>query len=132
MNDRPDLRELLEAVRMHLESALVPLTKATNARLYFQTLVAVNVLRIAEREVSLSDAHAREEWARLNALLGEDAPPPAGTPALLTALQARNSALCDAIRAGDYDDDTRLLEHLKATVTAQLTVANPKYLASLS
>ncbi len=130
MNDRPHLHELIEATRAHLEQVLVPLAKATHHKVYFQTLVAVNVLKIAERETRLGDAHARAEWSRLNMLLG-DAPMPDTPQSLLSAIEARNDTLCAMIREGRYDEHNALFSHLKSTTLEQLTIANPKYLANL-
>lgn len=131
MNDRPTLTELLDAVRQHLEREIVPMTKATNHRLYFQTLVAVNVLKIAERELAHSAQHQRQEWERLNHLLGETSPLPEATEAREIALSTRNHHLCEAIRRGEYDTSAELFAHLVQTTQEQLLIANPKYLASL-
>lgn len=132
MNDRPTISELLIAARQHFEAQVIPLTKQTNAKLYFQTLVAVNVLRIVERELALGAGHARAEWQRLNALLGEQ-PAPASDTALYQALAERNAALCADIRAGAHDDASpALFAHLKACASEQLAIANPKYLATLA
>lgn len=132
MYDRPSATELIDAVRSHLEQAVLPLAKATNHKLYFQTLVAVNVLKIVEREWQLADGHGRAEWARLNDLEGVATPPPVEPAALAAALAQRNAALCAAIRRGDYDADPRLLRHVMATATEALQVANPKFLAALA
>jgi hypothetical protein len=127
MYDRPTLTELITAVRQHLENEVIPATKALNHKLYFQTLVAVNVLRIAERELILAEPHLQAEWKRLNALLGEQ-PLPNEPTARRAALAERNRALCAAIRAGHYDSSQDLLRHLKACAAEQLEVANPKWL----
>lgn len=132
MNDRPNISELLIAARQHIESQLVPLTKQTNAKLYFQTLVAVNVLRIVERELTLGAGHAHAEWQRLNDIMGEQ-PLPESDSALYQALAERNAALCADIRAGKYDTaHPSLFAHLKACANEQLAIANPKYLATLA
>jgi hypothetical protein len=130
MYDRPSLSELLDAVRLHLEGAVIPAVRA-DRRLYFQTLVAVNVLKIAMRELGLAPAHAASEWAGLNALEGVETPAPAALTELNAAIAGRNRALCAAIRAGDYDDPDRravLFAHVMATTRAQLEVANPRLL----
>lgn len=130
MYDRPTAAELIEAARLHLEQQVIPAAKAVNHKLYFQTLVAANVLKIVERELSLDSTHLGAEWSRLNMLLGA-APIPASTDEMQTALAERNAALCAAIRAGNYDTDRALFEHLKATTIEQLEVANPRYLSVL-
>lgn len=130
MYDRPDIIELLTAAREHVEGQLVPLAKATNHKLYFQTLVAVNVLRIVERELLLRDDHLRAAWQGLDALQGAQ-PLPEDPRQLADALKTRTAALCEAIRSGAHDDDRALYAYLVQTTEAQLEVANPKYLATL-
>jgi hypothetical protein len=130
MYDRPTAAELIEAARQHIENAVIPVAKATNHKLYFQTLVAINVMRIVERELALRGGHLRAEWSRLNMLLG-GVPLPESSETLEAALSERNQQLCAAIRAGKYDADAALFEHLKATTLEQLEVANPKYFATL-
>lgn len=132
MYDRPTLAELIDAAREHVETQLIPLTRATDRKLYFQTLVAANVLKIAQREIDLSEAHAEAQWARLNALLGDDKPLPPTPSALRDAMTARNAQLTDAIESGSMDDSADLFDHLMQTTIEQLTVANPKYLATLA
>lgn len=130
MYDRPTAPELLQAVRQHLETNLIPLARQTHFKLYFQTLVANNVLKIVEREIRLGEGHLRAEWSRLNMLL-DSVPPPESVQALRAQLAERNAALCRAIRAGEWDDSDLLFEHLKSTARAQLEVANPRFLQML-
>jgi hypothetical protein len=135
MYDRPTLAELLDAVRLHLETAVIPAVRG-DRQLYFRTLVALNVLKIAGRELQMNAGHARNEWLRLNAVEGADQPMPNSEQALRDALMRRNASLCEDIRSGAYDahrDRNRfaLFEHLKATALDQLTVANPRFLAKL-
>jgi hypothetical protein len=132
MNDRPSAPELIDAVRQHLESQVLPLAKRESHKLYFQTLVAVNVLRIVAREWALGGSYLLAEWQRLEAILGQqDAP--ARDDALREALAARNAALCAAIRAGQHDEASPALwDHLKACASEQLSIANPKFLAALA
>jgi hypothetical protein len=49
-HDRPDARELVEAVREFVERELLP--TLDDHRLRFRTLVALNALGIAERELA--------------------------------------------------------------------------------
>jgi hypothetical protein len=130
MYDRPTAAELIEAARQHLEMNVIPAVKDINHKLYFQTLVAVNVLRIVEREMALSTSHERAEWARLDAFLSA-LPLPDSREGWEAGLAQRNAALCAEIRAGNYDTDQVLFEHLMATTQAQLEVANPKYLQAV-
>lgn len=132
MYDRPTAAELIEAARQHLESALVPVVRG-DPKLYFQTLVAVNVLRIVERELALAEPHLLAEWESLNALDGTDQPAPPRQSALMDALAERNRALCERIRQGAHDgDDGALFAHVVRVTQAQLTVANPRFLQTLA
>lgn len=131
MYDRPTLTELLTAARHHFENEIVPLTRQTNFKLYFQTLVAINVLKIAEREYTIRPFHLRAEWTRLNMVMGKDMPQIDSDDDLEVAIQQANTHLCERIRAGDFDEDAALFEHLKARSIEQLEVANPKFLQTI-
>jgi hypothetical protein len=98
MHDRPTALELIEAVTEFLSTEVLP--AATDHRLKFRTLVALNALGIAARELQAS-----------NNLLLE--------PAEVAELARR-------IRAGDVPDDALAL--LKAHVAEKLRVSNPGYL----
>lgn len=126
MLDRPTAEELLDAVRMHLESHIIPVIKS-DRKLYFQTLVAINILRIIEREMG-KPGYQKEEWVRLMSLLGDDAPVPED---LTGALMTQNSILADAIRAGDYDSSQTLFDHLMTNTITQLEIANPLFLMKI-
>jgi hypothetical protein len=131
MNDRPTAPELVAAVRQFLEAELLP--ALTDPRLRFQTLVAANVLGIAERELATEEDHLREEWRALPGLGGEAGPEPQGLAALRHAVRAGNEALVARIRAGDFDDPGRFREGCRAlrpVVVRKLQVANPRYLAA--
>ena len=97
MADRPDAGELLEAVLEFLATEVLP--DATDQRRKFRTLVAMNALGIARRELES----------------GEET---------LSADELRD--LAARIRAGDIPEDALLL--LKDHVAAKLRVANPDYL----
>ena len=96
--DRPTPAELLEAVREFLAEEILPILD--DHRLKFRTLVAMNGLAIAQRELEAS------EDAGLDA--------------------AELSELARRIRAGDVPDD--VLPRLRAHVEAKLRVSNPAYL----
>ncbi len=134
MYDRPTLAELIEAVRMHVETQIVPAVRR-DPKLYYHTLVAINLLRIAMREMDLSSSHFQAAWARLDALDGKSQPLPADPDERRAIYAQRSAALCAAIRSGAYDHPdarTRLFEHLKETAHAQLEVAAPGYLQTLA
>jgi hypothetical protein len=97
MPDRPNALELIEAVTEFLSTEVLP--AADDHRLKFRTLVALNALGIAYRELQATDlVHAPDELERL----------------------ARQ------IRAGEVDDGT--LPLLKEHVAAKLRISNPAYL----
>lgn len=98
MNDRPTAAELVEATREFLEREV--LAASGDARLRFRTLVAINALGIAQRELAG----------------GEEDP--------LTPEEA--AELARRIRAGDVPDGALAL--LKEHVAAKLRVSNPAYL----
>ena len=94
MPERPDALELIEAVTEFLAGEVLP--TLTDHRLKFRTLVALNALGIAYRELAGgSEPQSREELANL-------------------ALR---------IRAGDPPDD--VLAWLKGHVAAKLEISNP-------
>lgn len=130
MYDRPNTQELLDAARTHLEAHVIPAIKS-DRKLYFQTLVAINVLRIVERELEADEGHLEAEWGRLSAFLGADTPAPERKSVLIDQLTAKNNHLADAIRAGNYDSSPALFDYLKATTIEQLEVANPLLLIKI-
>jgi Domain of unknown function (DUF6285) len=96
--DRPTAPELIEAVFEFLAGELLP--TLDDHRMKFRTLVAMNALAIARRELEASN----------NLLLSpEDA-----------------SELARRIRAGDVPED--VLKLLKEHVAAKLRISNPAYL----
>lgn len=134
MYDRPSLEQLLEGACDHLESHVLPVIK-NDARLYFQTLVAVNVLRIAMRQVVLEEKHTLDAWFSMSALIQSPAEPPAKIDERRQALHQRHDYLCSAIRRGDFDTNEErmaLLHYVKHLTAAQLEVANPKFLHGIA
>src|SRR3989338_3661543 len=75
MQDRPTALELLQAIRDLLEQEILP--SLTDARLKYQTLIAINALRMLEREVPDEAGRLRAEFGALEELLGRSrtAPP---------------------------------------------------------
>lgn len=123
MYDKPQAQGILEAVRHHLESAIVPAVKADGG-LYYQTLIAINMLKIAERELSLYHDHIQQEWADLNTVLNLEEPMPRDQSIALQAIAARQATLVELIERGDYDGDAEasLLTYLQANTRRQLEV----------
>lgn len=97
MTDRPTAPELLEAVTEFLATEVLP--TASDHRFKFRTLVALNALGIARREIASADQSASEEEL---------------------------SELAKRIRAGDIHGGD--LDHLKEHVAAKLRISNPGYL----
>jgi hypothetical protein len=98
MGDRPTAEELVEAVWEFLAGEVLP--AATDHRQKFRTLVAMNALAIARRELG-----------------------PSGSEPLS---QEELEELSRRIRAGDLPDGA--LAQLKEHVAAKLVVSNPGYL----
>ncbi len=94
--DRPTAAELVEAVHEFLADEVLP--SATDHRLKFRTLVAMNALAIARRELESAASSGDEDVAELAV----------------------------RIRAGDVPEN--VLPRLKAHVEAKLRVSNPSYL----
>jgi hypothetical protein len=118
VNQRPDRRELVEAVREFLEGEVQPKLEGSTA---FHARVAVNVLKIVERELAEGAALDDAERERLLMLLREGAGPGEG-------LDALNERLVAGIRAGAIGVETPgLLEHLRVTAMGRLAVDNPRY-----
>ena len=100
MPDRPTALELIEAVTEFLSTEALP--AAADHRLKFRTLVALNALGIAYRELSQ----------------------PASDTVLLAPTEI--AELARRIRAGDPPEG--VLPLLKEHVAAKLQVSNPSYL----
>jgi hypothetical protein len=130
MQDRPDARELVEAVVSFLEREIIP--TLSEPRLRFRALVAANVLAIVSRELASGDAALHEEWRRLSRLLGKaGSEPPGRDDELRNEVQALTRELCARLRAGEADEEpmyVQVLAHVEATVIDKLRVANPRYL----
>jgi hypothetical protein len=96
--DRPDAAELIEAVFEFLAEEV--LSQADDHRLKFRTLVAMNALGIARRELEASNT--------------------------VSLADERLAELAASIRADGADP--ALLEELRAHVAEKLRVSNPAYL----
>jgi hypothetical protein len=96
--DRPDAAELLEAVFEFLAEEVLP--QADDHRLKFRTLVAMNALGIARRELEASNT--------------------------VSLADERLAELAASIRADGADP--ALLDELRAHVAEKLRISNPAYL----
>jgi hypothetical protein len=131
MQDRPDARELIEAVAHFVEREILP--TLADPRLRFRGLVAANVLAVAARELAAGSAPLYDEWRRLSRLHGQSdpEPPPTDDDGLRRGLLALNRELCLRIRAGEADEGAwhdQVFAHVEATVIGKLEIANPRYL----
>ncbi len=116
LQDRPTAAELLEAVREFVERDVME-REQLPPRVAFHARVAVNVLAIVERELTLGPEIDAAERERLATLLGHD-----GELDDLTAELARR------IRDGSFDERrAAVVDHLRESVRAKLLVANPGY-----
>jgi hypothetical protein len=114
LQDRPTGVELLDAVAGFLEQDVAP---ALDARLRFHARVAVNVLRILQREWELGPGQSERQRALLTGLLGHDG----DVPELW-------GELARAIRGGALDDRRDDVVAALREITAQkLEIANPGY-----
>jgi hypothetical protein len=108
-HDRPTMAELVEADREFLERDVF---EATEGRVQFHTRVAVNVLKMVERELAVGAEQAEAHHRRLRALGYAD-----------------DAELARAIRAGELDDRwAEVRAALAESVRDKVAVANPKYL----
>ncbi len=134
MQDRPTTVELLEAVREFLERDVLPSLTVHGAR--YRMLIALNVLRIVEREIPGREARLRAELAALADLLDRPRDAPPADAALLEArVQVANRALCERIRAGAADTGpgrARVLAHVGAMVEEKLRINDPQRLATFT
>ena len=98
MRDRPNALELLEAVNEFLAAEVLPLMD--DHRMKFRTLVALNALGIAYRELAAGDDEGPSE--------------------------DELRELAQRIRDGDIPDD--VVPFLREHVVAKLRLSNPRYL----
>ena len=124
MQDRPTAAELLDAVREFLADEIVPLL--VDRRTRFRTLVAVNALKILQREAEEEIQHIRDEACALRVLLNSDAPLPDDADAQRRLVLDLNAELASRIRGGR--PPARTAEHLRRVGIAKLAVASPEYL----
>ena len=112
--DMPRLEELVGATRDFLHG---PVRDETTGRTRFHALVAGNALDIAYRDLHFGAEHRRREHERLRRLLDAEG-----------SLLDLRWKLVHAIRNDALAlDDTRLHEHLRATVVNQIAIDQPKY-----
>ena len=87
-HDRPTPQELAEAVREFLQDEILPILD--DHRLKFRTIVAINGLGIAERELWATTPPREEDWELARRIRAGDVPE--NVVALLKEQVARSSA----------------------------------------
>jgi Domain of unknown function (DUF6285) len=114
MQDEPTTIELTKAVADFLRNDIAPAISGHNA---FKLRVAINILDLVVRQLTLGDGSDATEATSLKMLLGTDG-----------ALVDLNRALADKIASGEVDLATPgLSEHLWQTTMAKLAVDQPNY-----
>jgi Domain of unknown function (DUF6285) len=114
MQDEPTPFELTKAVADFLRDDIAPMISGHSA---FKLRVAINMLDLVTRQLTLEEGSELEEAARLRALLGIDG-----------GLIDLNRVLADRIASGEVDLETPgLVEHLWQTTMAKLAVDQPNY-----
>jgi hypothetical protein len=114
MREPPATPELIDAVSEFLTREVAP---QLGGRLAFHLRVAVNVLAIVRRELTLGPGADAREAARLAELLGHDGD-----------LASLNQRLVQRISAGAFDDDdAALVAHLWATTLDTVAIDQPAY-----
>jgi aminoglycoside phosphotransferase (APT) family kinase protein len=109
LHGSPDAAGLLEAVREFLEKDVM---EATEGRVRFHTRVAVNVVAMVERELTLGPEQSARHTAGLAGLGVHD-----------------EKELAGAVRSGALRlEDPRLWAAVSTSVRDRLAVANPRYL----
>jgi len=112
--NRPTKHDLVEAVREFLEKRIQPALEGESG---FHTRIAINILKIIERELEHGPGLDAEEHERLRRLLERDG-----------SLAELNSELCQRIRSGAIDiADEDLVRHLRQTTLGKLSIDNPEY-----
>jgi hypothetical protein len=114
MQDEPTPIELTKSVADFLRNDITPAISGHNA---FKLRVAINVLELVARQLTLAEGSDATEAANLAKLLGIDG-----------ALLDLNRALAERIERGEVDLATPgMSEHLWQTTMAKLAVDQPNY-----
>ena len=98
-HDRPTPQELAEAVREFLQDEILPILD--DHRLKFRTLVAINGLGIAERELETTAEPRQEDWDLARRIRAGDVPEDA--VALLKEQVARKLRVSNAGHLTKYE-----------------------------
>ena len=105
-------------LREMMENELLP--ALDDKSLVYQSRVAINILKIVERELEQIEALVKTETESLKSLLSEEGD--------LTSL---NQQLVESIHRGDFDGDesknSDLLAHFQQTILPKVAIDNPRY-----
>ena len=113
---RPEAHELIEAALEFLGTEALP--AIGDPAVGFRLRIAMNALRMVDRELRLGPAVEARARQRLQEFLGSDD----------SGLQELNAALCNRIRAGACDaQPVVLLDLLEALTLDRLGIDNPNY-----
>jgi hypothetical protein len=114
MQDEPTPIELTKAVADFMRNDITPMISGHNA---FKLRVAINILDLVTRQLTLEEGSDAKEVERLTSLLG--------TTGSVTEL---NRVLAERIAKGEVDLTTSgLAEHLWQTTMEKLAVDQPNY-----
>ncbi|MBR0970865.1 DUF6285 domain-containing protein [Bradyrhizobium japonicum] len=114
MQDEPTPIELTRTVADFLRNDIAPLVSGHQA---FKLRVAINILDLVTRHLTLEQGSDAKELERLRALLGGDG-----------SVTDLNRALAERIAKGEVDlATTGLAEHLWQTTMDKLAVDQPNY-----
>ena len=114
MQDEPTPIELTKAVTDFLRNEITPVISGHNA---FKLRVAINILDLVMRQLTLEKDSDREELKRLTNLLG-----------MKGTLMELNRVLAERIAKGEFDLGTSgLAAHLWQTTMEKLAVDQPNY-----
>ena len=116
MHDAPSQKEMIAAVKAFIDDTAMPNLKGHAA---FHARVASNVLATVLRELEIRPLAENDERERLSSLLNADQN---------MTISELNLKLCELLRQGELGLVTPgLLEHLKTTTIAQLSIDQPNY-----
>jgi uncharacterized protein DUF6285 len=114
MQDEPTPIELTRAVADFLRNDIAPMILGHNA---FKLRVAINILDLVTRQLTLEEGSDAKEVERLTSLLG-----------MMGSVMELNRVLAERIAKGEFDlSTTGLAEHLWQTTMDKLAVDQPNY-----
>ena len=114
MQDEPTPIELTRAVADFLRGNIAPMISGHNA---FKLRVAINILDLVTRQLTLEEASDAKEVERLTSLLG-----------MKGSVMELNRVLAQRIEKGEFDlSTTGLAEHLWQTTMDKLAIDQPNY-----